>query len=219
MDAVVIQCSKKKHEEAGTFKTNQGKVVRFVAQPEKHTTKKGEVFFRPDDMHPDLNVTWREYLKIYNRQSENQFELLKAANLYARDIYQRLAEDKRWKTFILSAGWGLVRADFLLPSYDITFSKIAEEYERRRPEDEFDDFNHLSNKRLNTIYFFGGTEYLDLYYKQTRHIPGRKVVYYVSKSLKKEQGHGYNYIKYTTTQKTNWHYKCASDFIKGGVRK
>jgi hypothetical protein len=32
------------------------------------------------------------------------------------------------KVFILSAGWGLIRADFLTPNYDITFSGSAEAF-------------------------------------------------------------------------------------------
>lgn len=48
--------------------------------------------------------------------------------------------------FILSAGWGLVRADYPLPVYDITVAKpakSADSYKWRRPTDEYHDFCHL----------------------------------------------------------------------------
>ena len=44
--------------------------------------------------------------------------------------------------FILSAGWGLLSADFLTPNYDITFSATAERYKRRRVRDVISGLLH-----------------------------------------------------------------------------
>lgn len=41
---------------------------------------------------------------------------------------------------ILSAGWGLIPAQFLTPRYDITFSASAEPYVRRRKNQAYEDF-------------------------------------------------------------------------------
>jgi hypothetical protein len=60
----------------------------------------------------------------YNENpGSNQLGLYPAFELYKNDIYRKLVDcfgiDK---TFILSAGWGLIRASFLTPWYDITFT-------------------------------------------------------------------------------------------------
>jgi len=58
--------------------------------------------------------------------------------------------------YILSAGWGLICADFLTPAYDITFSPSAAPYKRRRKTDRYEDFRMLPDKAEREIVFFGG---------------------------------------------------------------
>jgi hypothetical protein len=50
-----------------------------------------------------------------------------AFQLYQNEAYRRLADKVgTQKLYILSAGWGLIGAMFLTPSYDITFTAQAE---------------------------------------------------------------------------------------------
>jgi hypothetical protein len=165
-------------------------------------------------------MTWRQHLLAYNQQGGNPQGLLQAALLYSPPIYKALLDAIGAEAFyILSAGWGLIRAGFLLPDYDITFSSQAEPWKRRRAHNRFDDFAQLGDADApagETLYFFGGKDYLPLYSQLTRHLPARKVVYYASKSIVKEAG--WEYIRYGSPG-TNWHYRCASDFLAGRIAR
>ncbi|MBM4146406.1 MAG: hypothetical protein FJ240_09075 [Nitrospira sp.] len=218
MDAVVIQCCASKRDDAGTFKLLNGDKVYFVARPDRCPVKKGVAYFRPDDVNPDTGYTWREYLKNYNRQHSNPDKLLKASNLYKPKIYQLLAENSRWETYILSAGWGLIKADYLLPSYDITFSSnIKDKWKIRDRKDKYYDFNHLRTKENDTIYFFGGMDYVEPFYEFTRSLRTNVVIYFRNKNIKRQDS--YRYVPYRKRIRTNWHYKCAKDFINGRIQK
>jgi hypothetical protein len=58
---------------------------------------------------------------------------------------------------------GLIRADFLTPRYDITYSPSAENYKRRRRKDRYHDFCMLPQQLDDDILFFGGKDYLPLF--------------------------------------------------------
>lgn len=91
----------------------------FVARPQ---------FVPPDDHivweHPDApsethGFTWRQLLER-NNGTGNPLGLLPAWKLYDPAPYRRLVETFGTdRILILSAGWGLVRADYPLPPYDI----------------------------------------------------------------------------------------------------
>lgn len=76
------------------------------------------LYQHPDDMS-DYGWTWREALLKYNQdRPTNPLGLLPAWQLYDNPAYGRLAERVGIeKMFILSAGWGLIRGDFLTPYY------------------------------------------------------------------------------------------------------
>lgn len=210
----VIPCSSRKVPRFWMYKAQQ---VRFVAHPDECRQPDSVLYCRPDDAVPSSSRTWREELFAYNQRGTNPRRLPRAADLYAPHIYRELANRCGWaNTFILSAGWGLVRAGFLLPSYDITFSSQASACHRRRKGDTYNDFNHLRDCGTHpreTVYFCGGNNYLPLYYRLTRDLPARKVILHKAQDPPKEEG--YVYIPYVTTQSTNWHYACAKDFIRG----
>jgi len=216
---VVIQCSATKDEAAGSFTLN-GRRVEFVAHPEFHTKAGPEALFKPDDTIPSTSTTWREHLLAYNRRSENPDRLLRAADLYSPEIYRSLLHYVGTANlFILSAGWGLINADFLVPDYDITFSSKAKSWKRRTKRDKFFDFAQLTQSDLSVgehIYFFGGKDYLPLYYSLTRTLVARKVIYFASARIPKDQD--FEYIPYGTAG-TNWHYRCAKDFIEGRIAR
>ena len=211
----VIPCCAKKRKHYWTF---EGRQVIFVAHPNRCSESDSQVFFRPDDPVPYSTQTWRQKLLAYNKRGTNPDDLCRAAELYTREIYRELVGRFGWENiFILSAGWGLIRADFLLPYYDITFSRQSDICNRRGKNDEYNDFNHFldwaSVGRSEIIVFCGGNDYLPLYYELTQNLPARKVIYH--KAKKPPRKPGYVYVEYDTTRRTNWHYSCAEDFVHG----
>jgi len=213
---IVIQCAGKKRQDAGRLTTPAGKEVIFVAHPEKCPDP--AYFCRPDDRIDSDHGTWREYLRSYNQSGVNPNKLCRARELYLPQIYRALVDKYGWQSvFILSAGWGLVRSDFLIPYYDITFSNRGKPESKRKPRDQFDDFNQLEDciaQNDETIFFFGGQDYLSLYLKLTRGLAARKVIFH-------SQGNGYQIEGYECIPYqgyTNWHYSCARDFMEGRIR-
>lgn len=216
---IVIQCAGSKFENAGRLTTFSGEKVLFAAHPERYNLQ-GKCY-RPDDIREGSGSTWRAYLESYNRQGSNPNRLFPAGELAKAPIYKALiGKFGANNVFILSAGWGLVRSDYLLPYYDITFSNQGKPYAKRRPSDRFEDFNQLSNVGIQpdeTIYFFGGQSYLPLYLKLTRNIATRKVIYHSHDAAIQIQG--YICIPSPFPGSQNWHYQCAQGFINGMVQK
>lgn len=210
---IVIQCANRKDENAGRLLNSIGEKVIFVAHPEKcEKTIPNLKYCRPDDKIAKESGTWRGYLARYNQEGSNPNNLSIAGKLYRPLIYQTLMDKFGQKNlFILSAGWGLIRSDYLVPYYDITFSKQGKTGSRRLPSDKFQDFNHLEGciSSGECVYFFGGKDYLPLYYSLTRHLPNRKVIYYSIEDMQQVKGYEYYYYKGFTI----WHYSCAQDFI------
>lgn len=216
---IVIQCAKKKSRQAAFLRSNEDKPVCFVADPVAAPRDNDRLYARPDDP-ADADKSWRAKLLRYNAEYKargtNQNKLLMAYKLYEHQIYTRLADKFGVdQVYILSAGWGLIRADFLTPYYDITFSAGAERWERRRPTDVYDDFSMMEAGLDDQVVFFGGKDYVPLFCKLTESIKATKTVFYNSDSLPRTPG--CKLQRYHTATKTNWHYKCASDFIEGKV--
>ena len=123
----VIQCAATKRADAGCYRDSQNRPILFVTAPSKAPPSDRCVYARPDD-DAEGNATWRDLLVQYNQTpGNNPFGLLPAIDLYENDTYRQLAAKVgRSNTYILSAGWGLISADFLTPAYDITFSAAAD---------------------------------------------------------------------------------------------
>lgn len=215
---VVIQCAASKAPEAGQFRDRHGGKLLFVARPEEAPLKEGIHYVRPDDLSDDGALTWRERLHAYNSENEgNPLGLLPAYRLYTHAAYRNLVQAFGVeKVFILSAGWGLIRADFLTPSYDITFSNAAERYKRRGQRDRYADFRQLRRHGSEPIVFLGGKDYQPLFERLTAHIEAEKVIFHRSDSVPQRRGFGY--VKYDTPARTNWHYLCVRDLLAGQVR-
>src|SRR5262249_44149786 len=105
----VIQCAGSKRKSAGFLKMQDGRPVLFVAHPELAPPRANCIYMRPDD-ESDAEGTWRDRLLAYNASpGDNPLELLPAFELYENDIYRALAKQLGVeKTYILSAGWGLI---------------------------------------------------------------------------------------------------------------
>lgn len=212
---IVIQCASKKQPDAGSLAARNGRPVKFVAHPEEVEVSRGCHYARPDDAAYD-GKTWREILLDYNANpGANPLRLLPAYRLYKNEIYSDLVEQYGVSNvLILSAGWGVVKSDFLLPIYDITFSAAAEKYKRRRRKDDYNDFS-LADGCDDDLLFFGGKDYLPLFAELTSGVNGKRYAFYNS-SVKPEYP-GCAFIKYETSTRTNWHYSCAKDFLSGRI--
>ena len=136
--------------------------------------------------------------------------------LYENGAYGRLVE--RFgipSVFILSAGWGLIRADFLTPYYDITFSKNPKvpKFKRRNKSDRYDDFRMLPDDTQEEIVFFGSLDYLLQFCKLTAGVRGKRIVFYNSVASPRVGDCALK--RFETTTRTNWHYECVDAFLDG----
>jgi hypothetical protein len=61
------------------------------------------------------------------------------------------------------------------------------------------------------IVFFGGKDYVPLFNTLTKSAKGKRTVYY--NSAQPPDAVGCTLKRFETTTKTNWHYKCAKDFL------
>ena len=208
---VVIQCAAGKQHHAGHLRTWDGRNVMFVATPDAVPSVGSKVYAHPDDIS-DSGKSWRNVLSEYNSDSNNnRLGLLPAWQLYRNPTYEILAdrcgEDR---LYILSAGWGLIRADFLTPNYDITFSRASnvESFKRRRYQDAYDDFR-LPTSVEEPIVFFGGRDYIRLFCRLTAEAKGHRTIFYAGRRLS---------VPGCTLRRfgdpfTNWHYQCAKAFV------
>lgn len=213
---VIIQCAASKTRGAGCLQTQTGQRVKFVARPKEASPNDDWLYARPDDPSDLLGQTWRQQLVDYNGRRDNPLRLFEAFRLYKRDVYRALVDRFRIENvFILSAGWGLVRASYLLPDYDITFSQVrsCESYKRRRPSDQFMDWCHLSEEDEGPAYFLGVEKYLPLLTKLTDGLPLEKVVYYAGSSGPYLPARGWRTVRALDKSFTNWHYTCAREFM------
>jgi hypothetical protein len=214
---VVIQCAASKRSDAGHLATHDGMHVEFVANPEIAPAHSGRVYARPDDLCD--GVPWRDVLLKYNREpAGNPLGLYPACKLYENRIYERLVErHAAQNVYILSAGWGLIRADFLTPHYDITFSRMKadQKYKQRRKTDLYNDFRMLPSGGGDRIVFFGGRDYLPLFCKLTDSIRTEKIVFYNSALAPTLSG--CTPRRFETRTRTNWHYECANAFCDGAI--
>lgn len=215
---IIIQCAKSKQSNAGSFEED-GKRVVFVANPELAPPEDGKLYARPDDIS-DNGQTWRERLVEYNQAgSNNPLHLLPAGQLYAHRIYSGLVDKFGANNiFILSAGWGLIRADFLTPDYDITFSQSGAPYTKRGKRDNYRDFNQLPDDG-ESVCFLGGKGYHRLCSALLHGYSGSKILYYQSTpreaTIAPLRLNGFECKPYETNTRTNWHYECAHALADG----
>lgn len=217
---VVIQCAASKRAGAGHLMSAKGEPVVFVAQPKAAPASGSVLYARPDDIS-ESGVSWRESLEKYNAApAGNPLGLYPAHRLYENRTYGRLVERFGLKNvYILSAGWGLIPADFLTPYYDITYSQSAEPYKRRRKSDGYKDLRLLPEQTREGVVFFGGKDYLASFCELTAAITAKRTVFYNSNQL--PSAPGCTLRRFETSTRTNWHYECANAFIdaelEGGV--
>src|SRR6202165_2153697 len=213
---VVIQCAGSKREN-GYFRANDGRTVNFVAHPElaSPAARAERILARPDDIAKG-SQTWRDLVLAYNRDAAttgNAWGLWRASRLYKAPVYDALVsrfggED----VYILSAGWGLIRADFLTPRYDITFSEGVA-WTRRRKRDDFADWNQLPEGNGTPVVFFGGDKYVSLFCSLTASVCAERFIFF--QSAHAPEAPHCRLIRYHGARNTNWQYDCAEDFLRG----
>ncbi|MGH6824264.1 hypothetical protein [Methyloceanibacter sp.] len=209
---LIIQCAGRKRSDAGRLRTEQGKSILFVADPSKAPSDESDAYARPDDPS-DTGPTWRERLKQYNAApGDNPLGLCRAFELYENPTYRRLVHRFGLsKTYVLSAGWGLVGASYLTPAYDITFSVSGAPHARRRQRDIYRDLCLLPDDVTEPIVFFGGRDYVPLFCKLTNGLRSERLVFYNSQHA--PEAPGCVLKRFRTTTRTNWHYECANAFL------
>ncbi len=217
---IVIQCAGSKKLNANSLCNENGKAVTFIAHPHKASDDSTKFYARPDDVDSHTHRTWRDKLLEYNKnyKADNPDNLLPAYKLYKNKIYQALADKFGVENlYILSAGWGLIRADFLTPDYDITFrtDKKKPYITRNYKRDQYKDFNMLKDNG-ELIIFLGGKAYQTHFCELTQDHKGEKVVFY-NAQITPDLPLGFEAKHYATNTKTNWQYKCADDIISGKI--
>ena len=221
---VVIQCAAGKSvnagHDAGHLMSEDGQRIIFVAAPEGAPKCASRTYRRPDDPAPS-GRSYRDELVAYNRdrRTENPGSLLPAWKLYKNEAYGRLAETFGTdRLFILSAGWGLIAADFLTPNYDVTFSSSAREenaYKRRSMRDPgWHDFRMIPKRTPSHVVFLGGKDYVPLFCATTAGA-ARRTVFYNAK--KPPDAPGCALRRYETARRTTWYYECARALVDGDI--
>jgi hypothetical protein len=213
----VIQCAARKLSTAGYMTTDNGTRVCFVAAPLRAPPAREYVFARPDDLAEDRK-SWRELVVEYNKENRDDLGLVPAYRLYTAPVYTHLVDRLSVENvYILSAGWGLVRADYRLPYYDITFSPVKppDAYKRRTQSDSFADFR-LPDSVDDEIIFFGGGAYRPLFCTLTSAVTARRTVFTVAASP--DSLPGCVVRRFETKRRTNWHYECAEAFLTKGYK-
>ncbi|MDE0147755.1 MAG: hypothetical protein OXM58_05240 [Rhodospirillaceae bacterium] len=213
---VVIQCAASKKPGAGHLRRRDGRRVLFVADPDGAPEVSGCFYARPDDM-ADTGHSWRHQLRRYNDTTgDNSLGLLPAWQLYRNPTYEVLAECYGLdRLYILSAGWGLLAAEFLTPNYDITFSAQADRYKRRRKGDRYDDISMLPEDTDEPVVLLVSKDYVRLACDLTERIRSQKYLFFNSATI--PDAPGCNLKRYKTTTRTNWQYECAYALIEGRV--
>ena len=223
-------------------------VAQYELAPERAAEGTGFGFARPDDI-ADTGRTWREELVIYNQQHNpdvadiplghhvsggldadpvdrfpstkvNPLGLLPAWRLYKNKSYRLLADTFGPKNFyVFSAGWGLVRSDFMIPDYDITLSPNAtgpDKYKRRRKDDPYDDFAMLPANAADPVVFLGSKAYVPLFCQLTAGGSAHRIIFHNSKTP--PEAPDCEIRKYDIPKKTDWHYDAAKALVDEAIR-
>lgn len=217
------------------------KEIQFKAEsnPKKNT-------YKPDDiipptiqesikevinnhLKPSDKLTWRKLIEL-NNDNQNFLNLRSAYDLYnkpynEREVYTALFKAFQDKFYILSAGWGLINAEFKIPSYDITFSQ-GHNIEReiiRLERDNYDDFNELSKKESNEdIVFIGSPSYLPSFYKLTKSLTNRRKIIFWKKSGTPAEfpapDKTYCFRQYESNNNIAWHYELVTKHFLNAIK-
>lgn len=211
---VVIQCASSKQPDAPTLLGSDGRRVIFVARPDLAPPDPHAGWAHPDAPSDTPGCTWRALVERENAAQPSGGRLFPAGELYLPPVYRLLMQTFGvGRVRILSAGWGLVRAGFRLPAYDITFSPRAEPYKRRRAQDHYSDFVQVDVDADGPLVFLGGVDYLPLFDRLTAGVKATIIVPFrcdpADAGAALHRAGAWLRVPFRTATKTNWHYECA----------
>jgi hypothetical protein len=213
---VIISCCDRKN---GNQFTHNKKSINFISKVNE-VDSNNALYVHPDDLIPNENITWRELIAL----QEIRDDLLPTYDLYRPEIYKSLYQHLGDDLFIFSAGWGIVRADYKLPKYNVTFSKgnNIPIYNIRNQNNIFNDFNHLENIDINElVVFIAGKEYVQPFCQLTNHLPNKKIIIYKNNAVLNNnpylKSHNFKFVHYQTNRRTNWHYEFAERLINNEI--
>jgi hypothetical protein len=210
----VLVCSSRKTKDWFCYK---GQDVKFAASPQR-APKDAFTYYKPDDPIPGENKTWRDLVLEQNHPG-----LVPAYCLYSRDIYRDLYHEFDNRFYILSAGWGIIRAGFKIPAYNITYSTAPKmpKHARRRDDQGWKDINHLKKDcenfdRNSKIILFAGSDYVPHFCAMTQSIPHRKKILYNSEKTRRlsEQWPDFDFAPFPSSNNIGWVYEAADNFLK-----
>lgn len=218
---IVFPCAASKSPTAPSFRLGDGRKVAFVADPSRAPPDRSIHHAAPDDPSGAPGLTWRD--RVVQENSRAASRLSVAGQLYTPSIYRTLmASYGSENLFILSAGWGIVRADYRLPAYDITLSSVkeADRHKRRQLPDAARDFNMLTSVPDDDVVIFATKAYLPLFLALTHGHAGRRFIVH----RRRDSGtvvapaHGCTLAPFEIARRTNWHHSCAMQFMEGSFR-
>jgi hypothetical protein len=227
----ILCCSSEKDGKTESKFYYKGKSYKFVASP-RMVSQNGVTFQKPDDKIPDENRTWRDL--VVNGQKDPSLDLVEAYRLYKPDIFRDLYHEFDNRFYIFSAGWGIIRANFKIPFYDITYSTDSKvpKYAMRKDNFGWKDIIHLNDDYLNEDYgkfyrdaeviVFAGSDYVEPFFcdmaQSKLYIPPKRImIKYKSQNLIQRQDFVYEY--YETDINTNWHYEAAKEFLNNYTKE
>jgi hypothetical protein len=239
---IVIQCAASKHR-GGSLKTKGGQTVRFVANPELASKlaplPPDCVYRRPDDPCLDApGYTWLQRLEEYVlNEPKNPLGLLEAYKLYNPTlhpkVYEQLVERfTKQKVFILSAGWGMIRANYPTPAYNITFSSQAgknssppkkneKPWVYRPPRSECQYFQQVPVQGNDPIVFVGSLDYLLVFRRLVECLHRRTIVFTYGENCatkaRKKLPREWEVRPFQSEHSRTWHYECAEALAHGAL--
>lgn len=216
---VVLQCAGTKRNDALTFSQADGRKVKCVARPDEAPPSAGFTYAHPDGM-ADLTRTWRQAVSETNQGHDGSSKLHRAFELdeppasptLYRELVSVLGLDR---VYILSAGWGLIRSDYGLPDYDITFApealkKAPWKYRGRR--DKFEDYMQLPAAETDSLMFIGSKAYLPQFLTLTKSYRGKRTVFY--NSITRPTAPGCATELFPSRNRRTWQYECALKLLE-----
>lgn len=210
-EVLVIPCTRGKISSAKpVFWSEEEREVLFVARPEGGGQKPGPVWASPEGMKSP-QLSWREFILQGNSGGVCPDNLYAASELYKFPsfVVEHIGRLPPSRLFFLSAGWGLVRSDFRLPLYNITFNPLAKEAFRRSPRMDWADF-FPAELHSKDIVFLGGVAYAELLEKISRrngHVGGLVLHAKSSKLPRVKEDDRVRLHEHNTARRTNWHFE------------
>ena len=221
---IVIQCAKGKRSDAGHMTvdmTKDGGEVLFVADPASALQCDSVIYEHPDATAPS-GRSWRDELRDYNdqwrrRACDNPLRLRPAWELYKKPAYRLLKGYFGIENlYILSAGWGLVAADFLLPNYNITFSSSPEVHKANQriwcANSDYRDFKMIPKEESRHVVFLGEEDYVQPFCHLTNGVAWRTVIFDSNRQPPDARGCKF---KLKSWPNERWHYECARQIVSG----